>query len=208
MNTQINNNNIEMVDIDVVVDYQNDFVIGSLGFKGAEVLDEGIRAETWQCLEDGGVVFATLDTHFNDYMETREGKNLPIVHTVDKTIGHQLYGETGEYLRYKAKEDPDRVKFIKKTTFGSADLINALRNKITMLQTQGKQVRRVRLMGVVTNICVISNAVATIMAVADLKPIVDVEVLAYLCGSNDWEMHEKALEVMESFQVKVIRETK
>ena len=62
-------------------------------------------------------------------------------------------------------------------------------------------------MGVVTNICVISNAVATIMAVADLKPIVDVEVLAYLCGSNDWEMHEKALEVMESFQVKVIRET-
>ena len=74
----------------LVIDYQNDFVDGALGFPGAEKLDAGIAAKVREYGQ--GHVICTRDTHFADYLETREGKSLPVVHCVKGTPGWALYG--------------------------------------------------------------------------------------------------------------------
>ena len=79
-----------------VIDYQNDFVDGALGFPGAEKLDEKIAAKV-RAYGKGHVLF-TRDTHFDNYLETREGKNLPVRHCVKGTQGWQVYGETARAL--------------------------------------------------------------------------------------------------------------
>ena len=79
-----------------VIDYQNDFVDGALGFPGAEKLDAGIAAKIRSYGK--GRVFFTRDTHFENYLETREGKNLPVVHCIKGSTGWQVYGETAKAL--------------------------------------------------------------------------------------------------------------
>ena len=74
----------------VVIDYQNDFVNGSLGFKRAEELENGIYEKVISYLKDGHKVIFTYDTHSENYLETREGKNLPILHCRMNTEGHRL----------------------------------------------------------------------------------------------------------------------
>ena len=75
-----------------VIDYQNDFVDGALGFPGAEKLDEKIAAKV-RAYGKGNVLF-TRDTHFENYMDTREGKNLPVKHCIKGSFGWEVYGET------------------------------------------------------------------------------------------------------------------
>ena len=79
-----------------VIDYQNDFVDGALGFPGAEQLDEGI-AEKIRSYAPGHVIF-TRDTHQENYLETREGKLLPVKHCVQGSHGWALYGKTAQAL--------------------------------------------------------------------------------------------------------------
>lgn len=79
-----------------VIDYQNDFVDGALGFQGAELLDEKIASKV-RSYGQGNVWF-TRDTHFENYLETREGKNLPVVHCIRGTKGWEVYGETAKAL--------------------------------------------------------------------------------------------------------------
>ena len=79
-----------------VIDYQNDFVDGALGFPGAERLDEGI-AEKIRSYEPGHVIF-TRDTHEENYLETREGKLLPVQHCLRGSSGWALYGKTAQAL--------------------------------------------------------------------------------------------------------------
>lgn len=168
----------------IVVDYQVDFVSGALGNDAAAALDAGIAARIRQAREKGEDVIFTLDTHEADYMTTREGKYLPVPHCIRGTAGHGLYGETA-----KACQTEDTV--FCKETFGSKALFTHL---------QQKQYDAVELCGVVTNICVISNAVIAKTAL----PEADVSVNAALCASNDAALHRKALEVMASFQVNII----
>ena len=86
----------------IVVDYQKDFVSGSLGFPEAEKLDEKIAAKIEACLQEGGDLVFTFDTHGTDYLETLEGKNLPVVHCIKGSDGWELYGRTGDYLQKAA----------------------------------------------------------------------------------------------------------
>ena len=79
-----------------VIDYQNDFVDGALGFPGAEKLDKPI-AEKIRAYGKGHVLF-TRDTHFDNYLETREGRNLPVPHCIKGSHGWQVYGETAKAL--------------------------------------------------------------------------------------------------------------
>ena len=168
----------------IVVDYQVDFVSGALGNAAAAALDAGIAARIRQARRNGEDVIFTLDTHEADYMSTREGRYLPVPHCIRGTEGHGLYGEVaGERL-------PEDAVFCKET-FGSKDLSAHL---------QAKQYSAMELCGVGTNICVISNAVLAKTAL----PEADVSVNAALCASNDEALHQKALEVMASFQVDII----
>ena len=81
----------------VVVDYQNDFVNGSLGFPGAEALEEPICRKIEEYKARGDDVAFTFDTHGEDYLETQEGKNLPVTHCVRGMPGWELYGRVADY---------------------------------------------------------------------------------------------------------------
>ncbi len=168
----------------VVVDYQRDFVCGALGFAGAEKLEPVILKKIADCRKDGGQVIFTLDTHGEDYLHTAEGKKLPIPHCIEGTEGHRLYGEVES-----AVEESDIV--IKKPAFGSVELCDYLKRA---------GFEEVELCGLVTDICVISNAVLAKAALPESRVVVDKN--ACLCA--DRAAHERALEVMRGLQIDVI----
>lgn len=168
----------------IVVDFQNDFVNGSLGFPEASSLDEKICERINSYRRDGGDVIFTFDTHYENYLESAEGKNLPVVHCIENTVGWELFGKTGKQCL-----DSD-VKIIK-NTFGSDKLMELLKEK---------SYASVELCGLVSNICVISNAVIAKAALPEAAIIVD----ASLTKSFDNSLHEKALDVMEGLQISVI----
>lgn len=169
----------------IVVDYQNDFVSGTLGFDGADKLDSGIANRIYEYGE--GNVFYTLDTHSVDYLNSREGKNLPVEHCIEGTEGWNVYGQTAKALR-----DVQAVAFPKRS-FGL--------NPLT--EINGKlpsHVDEIELVGLVSNICVLSNAVILQSIYPEATIIVD----ASLTNCFDSATNQKALDVMEGLQVKVI----
>lgn len=168
----------------VVIDYQNDFVDGSLGFDGAEKLDVPIAERIRQYRADGYDVAFTRDTHYQDYLETQEGKKLPVVHCIKGTKGWEIYGET-------AKEVREGDEIIDKPTFGSMALGE--------YAIEGEY-DEIELVGLVSNICVMTNA--AILKTALPEAIVTVN--AALTASHDPDMNRKALDVLEGIQVNVI----
>ncbi|WP_446897351.1 cysteine hydrolase family protein [Clostridium sp. LBM24168] len=168
----------------VVVDYQNDFVNGSLGFDKAVELEDRIVEKIEKYKKNGYEVVFTLDTHDEGYLNTQEGKNLPVKHCIKSTKGWNLYGKVYDL-------SDDTVKSFEKVTFGSLELADYLREN---------EFQSVELVGVVSNICVISNAVLAKAALPEAEIIVDT-----LCtASNDESLNEKALDVMSGMQIKVI----
>ena len=169
-----------------VIDYQNDFVDGALGFPGAEKLDEKIAAKI-RSYGPGKVLF-TRDTHFENYLETREGKNLPVVHCIKGTPGWEVYGETAKAL---AEVD---AKAIDKLVFGM-DVTDPATAAV-LPESAGE----IELVGLVSNICVVSNAVVLQSKYPEATIIVD----AACTDSFDKSLNEKVLDVLAGFQVKVI----
>ena len=173
----------------VVVDYQNDFVNGALGFVKAETLEKGICNKIEEYLNRGYKVIFTYDTHFENYLNTREGKKLPVKHCIIDTEGHDLYGELNKF------KDVENTLHYNKKSFGLSP-----EDMLDIAEKVYEDIEEIELVGVVTNICVISNAVTFQSQFVDAEIIVD----ASLTAGFDEEMHKKSLEVMESFQVKVI----
>ena len=169
-----------------VIDYQNDFVDGALGFPGAEKLDTGI-AEKVREYGEGHVLF-TRDTHFNNYLSTREGRLLPVVHCIKGTHGWELYGETAKACAEVNAPAIDKLVFGMDVTDPAVAAV---------LPGQADEIE---LVGLVSNICVISNACVLQAKYPEARIIVD----AKLTASMDQTMHEKVLDVLEGFQVKVI----
>ncbi|MCQ4021859.1 MULTISPECIES: cysteine hydrolase family protein [unclassified Ruminococcus] len=168
----------------IVIDYQNDFVCGSLGFEQALALENRIAAKIEEYRQSGGDIAFTFDTHGEDYLSTSEGKNLPVVHCVNGTHGWKLYGKIEAMRR-------DCDKCFYKPSFGSAELFDYLRDS---------SYDSVELVGVVTSICVISNAVLAKTALSEAEIIVD-----SLCTADiDEKLYTSALEVMKKLQIKVI----
>lgn len=169
-----------------VIDYQNDFVDGALGFAGAEKLDGPIAAKI-RAYGKGRVLF-TRDTHFEDYLSTREGKNLPVKHCVKGTHGWQVYGQTADALAEVEAAAIDKLVFgMDVTDPATAAVLPAHADEI-------------ELVGLVSNICVVSNAVVLQSKYPEATIIVD----AACTDSFDKTLHEKVLDVLEGFQVKVI----
>lgn len=168
----------------VVVDYQKDFVDGALGFPGAEKLDDPICAKIEDYTgADADVVF-TFDTHDQDYLQTQEGKKLPVPHCIKGSDGWQLYGKTAAHLR------PDSVRF-EKSCFGSMELAT--------YAAKGAY-DEVELCGLVSNICVLSNAILIKAALPEARVIVDARCTA--CA--DPAANEQALDCLEGVQVDVV----
>lgn len=170
----------------IVVDFQNDFVDGALGFEDAKKVAEPIYAKLHAYHEKGYDILFTRDTHQENYLETQEGRNLPTIHCVENTPGWQIYGEAKEFADKHAK------KIFDKPTFGSLELGNYLVDK---------DYDEVEIAGLVSNICVISTAVLVKAALSEALVVVDVSAT----DSYDKKLHEESLNVMEGFQVKVIR---
>ena len=169
-----------------VIDYQNDFVDGALGFAGAEKLDEKIAAKIREYGK--GKVLFTRDTHFENYLETREGKNLPVVHCIKGTPGWEVYGETARALHEV------EAKAIDKLVFGM-DVTDPATAAVLP-----EQADEIELVGLVSNICVVSNAVVLQSKYPEATIIVD----ASCTDSFDKALHEKVLDVLAGFQVKVV----
>ncbi|MCI1944430.1 cysteine hydrolase family protein [Clostridium luticellarii] len=168
----------------VVVDYQKDFVDGSLGFDKAVALEDKIEQKIKEYRGNGCEVVYTFDTHEDNYLYTQEGRNLPVQHCIVNTEGWNLYGKI-------AKLCDESSRCFEKPTFGSIELAE-------FLKKNGYD--SVELVGVVSNICVISNAVLAKAALPEAEIIVDASCTA----SNDDSLNEKAFDVMEGMQIKVI----
>ena len=166
----------------VVVDMQKDFIDGALGTKEAvEILPKvAEKIEKFQ----GEVVF-TRDTHHENYSETQEGKKLPERHCIQGCEGWQL-SEVLEKLR------TPEMKVFDKGTFGSVALAEYLAGK--------EELETVELVGLCTDICVISNA----MVIKAFLPEVVIQVDAACCAGVTKESHENALEAMKMCQIEIL----
>ena len=169
-----------------VIDYQKDFVDGALGFPGAEKLDARI-AQKVRAYGEGRVLF-TRDTHFENYLTTREGRNLPVVHCIRGTEGWQVYGETAKALAEVNAAAIDKRSFGMDTTDPETAAV--------LPETAGE----IELVGLVSDICLISNAVVLQSRYPEATIVVD----AQCTDSFDKSLHEKTLDVLSGFQVKVI----
>lgn len=167
----------------IVVDYQNDFVDGSLGFEKAKLLENHIVKKIEEYKNNGDDIIYTLDTHQENYMESYEGQNLPVVHCIENTHGWQLYGKTKNLLK-------DCLCF-KKPTFPSLELANYL---------VGKEYQDVTMVGLVSHICVISNAVMVKAAMPETPIKIDTQGI----GSVDEVTQNKCIDVLKTMQFEII----
>ena len=174
----------------VVIDYQKDFVDGALGFKKAETLEDGIYNKVKSYLNVGNKVVFTYDTHYENYLDTREGKSLPVPHCFINTEGHELYGKLNEFVGA-----PNTFHY-NKGAFGIAP-----KDMIKLTEDVGNDIDEIELVGVVTNMCVISNVVTFQSQYINANLSVD----GNLCASFDDSLHDKALDVIEALSVKVTR---
>ena len=167
----------------VVVDYQKDFVDGALGFEGAELIADVIKNKIETYLNNNDDVIFTLDTHEENYMDTMEGHKLPVKHCIKNSDGWKVY-ESCDYLN-KAK------MVFEKPTFPSLDLANYLKDT---------SYDEVELCGLVSNICVISNAVMVKSALPNANIFID----AKATDSFDKVLQDKCFDVLEGLHIKVI----
>lgn len=172
----------------VVVDMQNDFIDGSLGTKEAQEIVPGVVRK----IQDfDGMVLATRDTHGEDYLNSAEGLKLPVVHCVKGTEGWQIRREVE-----KALSGQPGSRTIDKPTFGSVELGECVKE----LNEEKEPVEEITLIGLCTDICVISNA----LLLKAYLPETPVKVEASLCAGVTPQSHEQALEAMKMCQIDII----
>ena len=175
----------------VVVDYQNDFVEGSLGFDEAKKLEHIILKKAKEYLENGDSVVFTMDTHYENYLNTYEGHNLPVEHCIFDTYGWNLYGKL--YKFFEDNKYNEKVQMFEKDTFGCYLLAAYLTNMESKFD-------EIEFCGVVTNMCVISNAIIAKTITPETKITID----ASACSSFNLELHNKALDIMENMHMNII----
>ena len=164
----------------IVVDMQTDFITGSLSSDAAEAIVSAVVDKVKKF--DGNVIF-TRDTHFEDYLQTQEGRNLPVEHCIKNTDGWQICDELKPYANI----------VVDKVTFGSIDLPDIIKNF-------GENIEKIELCGLCTDICVISNA----MILKAAFPEVPIAVDSKCCAGVSKENHNTALDAMRAVQIEVI----
>ena len=161
----------------IVVDMQNDFIDGSLGTKEAVSIVPEVKKKIEEARREGREVIFTRDTHYNDYLETNEGKHLPVVHCIEESNGWEISPEL----------DASSSTIINKNTFGYTGWSDF-------------DFEEVELVGLCTDICVVSNA----LIIKALFPEIKVSVDASCCAGVTPEAHEAALATMRSCQIEIL----
>lgn len=172
----------------VVVDMQNDFVDGALGSNEAQAIVDNVVNKI---NEFDGEIIVTYDTHHENYMETREGKYLPVPHCIESTEGWQINYKVQEALNEKG------YRVIHKPTFGSTRLVEIFKE-----YEYDEKDTEVTLIGLCTAICVVSNA----MLLKANYPEMNITVDASCCACVTPDSHKAALTTMKMCQINVINE--
>jgi nicotinamidase-related amidase len=168
----------------IVVDVQNDFISGALGFPAAQQLVAPIAQKIQSYRAHDDVILFTRDTHHASYPHTQEGRYLPIPHCIEGTEGHALHPDI------EALRQPEDLCF-PKDTFGSAALMDYLRQH---------PFASIELCGLISNICVLSNAVLCKTAQPETPILIDPTCTA----STDPTLHQAALLVMQGLQMQIL----
>lgn len=171
----------------VVVDMQKDFVDGALGTAEAQAIVPAVVAKIETAKANGDRVFVTMDTHGEDYMQTQEGKNLPVPHCIKDTDGWRLDASVAGAIGDAA------CAILEKPTFGATKLPETLRQA---MENVG-QPDEIEFIGLCTGICVISNVLLTKAAFPELPVTVD----AACCACVTPASHQTALQAMALCQV-------
>ena len=171
----------------IVVDMQNDFIDGSLGTAEARAIVPAVVERIRQAREAGETVIARMDTHEESYLDTREGRYLPVRHCIRNTEGWRIRPEVARLL--------GGCVSLEKPTFGSMNLFGLLYQL-----SEGEKEIGIELIGLCTDICVVSNALLLKAAF----PEADISVRRDCCAGVTPEKHEAALMTMASCQIDVI----
>ena len=167
----------------IVVDYQVDFVSGALGFVGADLIGPVIKEKIESYLNCNNDVIFTLDTHYENYMNTMEGSKLPVPHCIKGSEGWKVVEE----VNYLDKA----IKVFEKPTFPSLELGNYLKDK---------DYDEVELCGLVSNICVLTNAVIVKASLPNARIVIDCKAT----DSFDKVLQDKCFDVLEGIHIEVI----
>lgn len=170
----------------IVVDMQKDFVDGSLGTPAAQSIVPAV-AEKIRAFR-GDALLVTLDTHGTDYLQTLEGKKLPVPHCIKGTPGHALHSEIQAALSGKPHT------LVEKNTFGSFDVARLLAERFP------GETPEIELVGLCTDICVLSNALLLRAAFPNAPITVD----ARCCAGVTEDAHRAALTAMQSCQIDIL----
>lgn len=165
----------------IVIDMQNDFIDGALGTPEAVAIVENVKAKINEYAPED--IFATMDTHTPDYLNTQEGSNLPVEHCIKGTDGWQIRSDIAELL--------DGAKIYEKPTFGSTTLAKDI------AKIAAKEDIEIELVGLCTDICVASNALLLKAHMPEVKISVD----PACCAGVTPESHEAALATMAMCQI-------
>ena len=178
---------IEMCKVLVVVDMQNDFISGSLGTREAQAIVSQVAAKVKAYEEKGYKVIYTRDTHTEDYLQTAEGKKLPVKHCI--------IGEWGWQLEKSLQEGvSENALIIDKETFGSTFLAQYIKE-----MAEKEPELEVEIVGLCTDICVISNA----LMIKAFSPEIAISVDSSCCAGVTPESHENALKAMQMCQIDI-----
>lgn len=177
----------------VVVDMQNDFITGSLGSPEAQAIVPNVKKKIEEYRKNGNVVIFTRDTHPEHYLLTKEGHKLPVEHCIEGTWGWMIVDE----LSVEAIDS----EIVYKPTFGSVDLCDVITN-LEAKYAPSVVIEGIELVGLCTDICVVSNALLLKTVFYDT---IDISVDATCCAGVTPETHEAALKTMEMCQINVKR---
>lgn len=168
----------------IVVDMQNDFIDGTLGTNEAQAIVPNVKKKIEEYKKSGNTVIFTRDTHDKDYLQTQEGKNLPVEHCIKDTDGWAISSElnTSDSL------------IIDKNTFGSVSLMTYI--------SENYKDAEFEVIGLCTDICVISNA----LMLKAFLPEATITVDASCCAGVTVQSHKNALEAMKMCQIKIIND--
>ena len=180
-------------DVLIVVDMQRDFITGALGSAEAAAIVPAVCARIRQAHEAGTRVLFTLDTHEADYLDTREGRLLPVPHCIRGTEGWALHPDIARACA------PGMISF-EKPTFGSVQLSHYVARLAGEQGASDGRGMTIELCGVCTDICVVSNALLLKAALPEAELVVQ----AALCAGVTPEKHEAALMTMRSCQIQVV----
>lgn len=185
----------------IVIDMQTDFISGTLGTPEAQAIVPNVINKMKEHKNTDTIILFTQDTHWKNYLDTLEGKKLPIKHCIEGTegwfINKEIYNEfkNGGYATYSVENIVNGR--ITKPTFGSYELIDALCDIDAQIE---EGISEIEFCGLVTNICLVSNVLMTKAAFPNMPIVVD----SSCCAGTTVEAHEAALLVMKSCQVDVI----